>query len=90
MVRNISDQFSDILKLKFFNLLAQKKFTRFKTEFPGNAMSCLAQNYSVHFNFTCLRSELTNVSFTNTPRCKNYIMYSLKQLQKMYFDNISN
>jgi hypothetical protein len=44
MITDISDRFSDIPKLKFFNLLDQKKFTRFKTEFPGDAMSCLAQN----------------------------------------------
>jgi hypothetical protein len=61
MVTNISDRFSDIQKLKFFNLPGQKKFTRFKTEFPGDAMSCLAQNYGALFDFTRLRSELTAV-----------------------------
>jgi hypothetical protein len=38
MVTNISDRSSDIPKLKFFNLLDQKKFTTFKTKFPGDAM----------------------------------------------------
>jgi hypothetical protein len=38
MVTNISDRFSDIPKLKFFNLLDQKKFTRFKTKFSDHAM----------------------------------------------------
>jgi hypothetical protein len=61
MVTNISDRFSDILKLKFFNLIDQKKFTRFKTEFPDDAMSCLAQNYGARFDFSRLRSELTAV-----------------------------
>jgi hypothetical protein len=57
MVTNISDRFSDVPK--FFNLLDQKKFTRCKTEFPGDAMSCLAQNYGARFDFSRLRSELT-------------------------------
>jgi hypothetical protein len=61
MITNISDRFSDIPKLKFFKLLDQKKFTRFKTEFPGDATSCLAQNYGAHFDFVCLRSKLTAV-----------------------------
>jgi hypothetical protein len=38
MATNISGRFSDIPKLKFFNLLDQKKSTRFKTKFPGVAM----------------------------------------------------
>jgi hypothetical protein len=61
MVTNISDRFSDIPKLTFFNLLDKKKFTRFKTEFRGDAMNCLAQNYSERFDVSRLRSELAAV-----------------------------
>jgi hypothetical protein len=61
MVTNISGQFSDIPKLKMFNLLDQKRCTRLKTGFPAYAVCCLTQNYGVLFDSARLRSELTVV-----------------------------
>jgi hypothetical protein len=87
IVNNISDRFSDTPKLKFSNLIHQKKFTIFKTELLVVAMRSPAQGCSSRFDFARLRNELTaaksdpelywrRVGFMNTPRSRKCMVSS--------------